>query len=119
MMTGNAPSSAGRKTLAQMVPPSRVGIATSCSSSSVYRMRLPPTGGRGSHLVERLGEVGDQVADVLDADGIADERVLDADLEALLGAELIEAHQGRLFDQALHAAERRGDTGDAARVDQP
>ena len=37
--------------------------------------------------------------------------------EALLGRELVEAHQRRLLDQALDAAERRGDARDAAAVD--
>src|SRR5512140_2647875 len=41
-----------------------------------------------SDLLERGGEVGDQVGGVLDADGVADEVVLDADEQALLGREL-------------------------------
>ena len=32
-----------------------------------------------SDLFERLPQVGDQIVGVLDADGIADERILDAD----------------------------------------
>ncbi len=42
---------------------------------------------------------------VLDPDRVADQVVLDPDLQALLGGELVEAHQGRLLDQALDAAE--------------
>jgi len=38
----------------------------------------------GHSAVEGLGEVGDQVVGVLDADSVADEVVLDADLEPLL-----------------------------------
>src|SRR5262245_26349934 len=68
--------------------------------------------------VEGLGEVGHEIVGVLDADGVADEIVLDADLQAFLGRELVEAHDRRLLDQALDAAERGRDVGDRARVHQ-
>ena len=65
---------------------------------------------------EGLGQVGDQIVGILDADGVADEIVLDADLPALLGGELLEALAGGLLDEAPHAAERGGDVGNRARV---
>ena len=68
--------------------------------------RGPPISIIGKRAVEGLREVGDQVVGVLDADGVADEVVLDADLETLLGGQLVEAHDGGLLDEALHAAER-------------
>lgn len=57
-----------------------------------------------SDALERLCQVGDEIAGVLDPHRVAYQRVLDADLEAFLRGELIEAHQGGLLDQALDAA---------------
>ena len=72
-----------------------------------------------SHVFEGSGEIGDQIVGVLDADRVADQVVLDPDLQPLLGGELVEAHQRRLLDQALDAAERRRDLRNAAAVDDP
>src|SRR5262249_16750364 len=62
-----------------------------------------PAGPRRSDLGERavqsLGEIGDEVVGVLDADRITDEVVLDPDFEALLARELVEAHDGGLLDE--------------------
>src|SRR3989442_15274692 len=76
-------------------------------------------GSVAERAVEGLREVGHEVVRILDAHGVANEVVLDADLEALLGRQLVEAHDRGLLDEALPPAERRGDIGDRARVDYP
>src|SRR6266850_5189727 len=83
------------------------------------RRRAPIRSGSGEGAVEGLGEVRDQVVGVLDADREADQVVLDADLEALLAGELVEAHDRGLLDQALHPAQRGRDERDRARVHHP
>src|ERR1700732_3295227 len=79
-------------------------VARVCSRSRADGKRILTRdgSGRGEGAVQRLGEVGDQVVGVLDADREADQVVLDADLEALLAGELVEAHDRGLLDQALH-----------------
>src|SRR5919108_3152922 len=67
--------------------------------------------------IERLGQIRDQIVRILDADRVANQVVLDAHLQALLSRELVEAHDRRLLDEALHAAERGCDVGNRARVD--
>src|SRR5262245_43120962 len=59
-------------------------------SRSERRVTVEPTsqwlaGGAAASGVESLGQVGDQVVGVFHADGVADEVVLDADLQPLLG----------------------------------
>src|SRR5581483_4812052 len=54
-----------------------------------------------SRDLERLAEVFHQVVRVLEADAQADQVVLDADLEPLLGRELEEAHERGLLDERL------------------
>src|SRR5687768_8358146 len=80
------------------------------ASTTVASMSAPSRrsalSGVGEGAIEGLGEIGDEVVGILDADGVADQVVLDADLQSLLGGQLVEAHDGRLLDEALHAAER-------------
>src|SRR5689334_22804236 len=78
-----------------------------------------PRSSRSGRALESLGEVGNQVVRVLDTDGVADEVVLDADLKTLLARQLVEAHDGRLLDEALDTAERYREIGDPASVDDP
>src|SRR5262249_10204918 len=61
-----------------------------------------------------LRQVGNQVLDVLDADGEADEVLTDSDRQPLLGRELVKGHQGGVLDERLHPAQRRGDRRQAA-----
>src|SRR6266481_3358420 len=110
---------------------SRVGVwkrgAGSSRVAGVYLGRAgednaPGRGGGsggGEGAVEGLGEIGDQVVGVLDADREANQVVLDADLEPLLAAELVEAHDRGLLDQALDSAQRGRDERDRARVHHP
>src|SRR5205814_3165820 len=64
-------------------------------------------------LHQRLTEVGDEIALVLDADGDADERVGEADRGALRGAHADVRHRRGAGDERLDAAEARGVEGDA------
>src|SRR4249919_1671690 len=72
-----------------------------------------------SHVFEGGGEIGDQIFRILDAHRIADQVVLDSNLETLLGGELVEAHQRRLLDQALNASQRRCDLRNATAIHDP
>ena len=67
--------------------------------------------------VEGLGEVGEEVVGVLEADGHADEAVGDAELGALGGREAA-GDRGRVGEQRLGAAERQGDAGEPAALDE-
>src|SRR5580765_7967529 len=88
-----------------------IGLLLASGRSAVGRS------GAREGVVERLGDVGNQIVGVLDAHGVADEIVLDTDLEPLLGGELVEAHDRGLLYEALRPAERRRDVRDAAGVD--
>ena len=69
---------------------------------------------RQLHLGEGLLDVGDDVVGVLDAAGVADEAVGDAEREALFLRLVPEGHRDRQLDQALDAAEARRLVGDRA-----
>src|SRR5690606_34740799 len=58
---------------------------------------------------QRVGEVGDEVVDVLDADREADEAVGDAEGGAVLGGDAGVGHDGGVFDEGLDAAEALGE----------
>src|SRR5262245_56431769 len=58
--------------------------------------------------VERAREVGHEVVLVLDADGDADERVVDAERLPRLGGDARVRHDRGVLDEALDAAERLG-----------
>jgi len=61
--------------------------------------------GTRERAIQGLREVGDEVVGVFDAHGVADQVVLDPDLQALLGGQLVEAHDGGLLDERLDATE--------------
>src|SRR5919106_4637867 len=77
----------------------------------------PAASAAGEGAVEGLGEVGDEVVGVFDSDRVANEVVLDPDLEPLLGGQLVEAHDGGLLDEALDAPQGDGEVRDGAGVD--
>src|SRR5579862_8632101 len=64
----------------------------------------PPPNGCG--CLESLFEIGDEVVDVLDADGEADEAVADAEGAAAVRGDRGMGHDGRVLRQRLDAAER-------------
>src|SRR5262245_43785386 len=93
--------------------------ALPASLSHPGRRQGRPRSSWSGRALESLGEVGNQVVRVLDTDGVADEAVLDSDLKTLLARQLVEAHDGRLLDEALDAAERDREIGDPAGVHDP
>ena len=54
---------------------------------------------------QRAGEIGDEVGAVFDTDGVADQIVLYANHQPLLGGKLVEAHQRRLLDKAFNPSQ--------------
>src|SRR5688572_9110085 len=99
------------------------GHVTPQASTTVMSMIAPrrrdPSAAVGEGAIEGLGEIRDEVVGILDADRVPDQVVLDPDLEALLAGELVEAHDGGLLDEAFHAAQRRRDVRDGARIHDP
>jgi hypothetical protein len=71
-----------------------------------------------AHLEFRQGlvEVGEDILDVLDADGVADQVVGDAQLTAFV--RVGRGKDGLLADDALHAAEGRPHVGEAKAIDE-
>jgi hypothetical protein len=97
------------------VHPSQIASASGVTSPAARRLApcrtpLPQIGGEGlvrdarDASPQRVVEVGDQIVDVLDADGEADEGVADAQGLALLRRQGGMRHDRRVLDQALDAA---------------
>src|ERR1041384_3763572 len=69
-----------------------------------------------SGVTQSVQQVRDQVVRILDADGEAYQSGIDADFSKIVIGQLEEAHDRWLLNQALHAAEGRGDLGNASGV---
>src|SRR5690349_12440062 len=87
------------------------------ASKTAPLLPLSPRGegkgeGAAARLSERLIEVGDEVVDILDADGKANERVADAERAALLGRERGVRHDRGMLDEAFDAAQALGERED-------
>src|SRR5512133_1338887 len=85
---------------------SRAGAASPWASC--YRCRSPPLA-HGLHGGEGLVEIRDQILDVLDTDGEANETILDAQPEPLLARALVVADGRGMGDQRLDTAQAGAD----------
>src|SRR5215475_6173741 len=72
-----------------------------------------------SHAFEGSGEISDEIFRVFDPDRVANQVVLDPNLQALLRCEFVEAHQRRLLDQALYTPQGGCDLRNAASIHHP
>ncbi len=73
----------------------RCPVEQTRSASALCKRELP--------LVEGVGEIGKEVFHVFDAHGVSDQIVLNPNRKTLFSGELVEAHQGGLFNQTLDA----------------
>jgi hypothetical protein len=71
-----------------------------CLTVAVVAQRV-----KRSSAIERSQKILNEIVGFLDADGQSYQSGIDPDLVQLFVRELEEAHDRRLFDQALHAAE--------------
>src|SRR5437868_6510433 len=97
-------------------PPPTAGPLEADEAGGAAGLASPEDGCRGARGlisrslggVERAREIGHEIVLVLDADGDADERVVDAEGLARLGRDARVRHDRRVLDEALDAAERLG-----------
>ena len=73
-------------------------------ASLTRRFAAPSPGGRGG-LPEGVFQIRDQVFDVFDSDGDADEAITDAEFAALCGGNGSMSHCGGVGDECFDAAE--------------
>src|SRR5690242_15392592 len=71
-----------------------------------------------SHLLQRAGEIVEQIVDVLEADREPHQPVADAELGALLRRQALVRRRRRMRDQALGIAEIVGDADERERVEE-
>ena len=67
---------------------------------------------------KRLFNVGQQVIRILDAGGIAHQAIMNPQPLAFLRRQFVVRHQCRLFHQAFHPTQARGDVRDTQRIDE-